>query len=59
MIEFAESHLLIAIFSMILIQGVAVINGEKYGGTFLLWLAGTVVGFFAFWALIIIVPQVI
>ena len=59
MIEFAESHLLIAVFSMIIIQGVAVINGERYGSTFGLWIAGSAVGFFVFWVLIIFLPQVI
>lgn len=59
MIEFAEHHLLIALAAMIVIQALAVVNGRKFGGVIISFLAATLIGAGVFWALLILLPQVI
>jgi len=58
MIEFAESQLLIALAVMIVIQGLTVVNGRKFGGVIMGFIVGTLIGFSAFWTLLILLPQV-
>ena len=58
MIEFTETQLLIAVISMVLIQGAAVINGKRYGGTVVSFIVGTGLGYLAFRFALTILPQV-